>query len=264
PEILLLDPKPYDIRSDMWALGISVREIASGTHPFCNMQDYELYDKIKTRMPTVHSIISEEMATLTMQLYVGNLNIVNKKVHPSLDYHLAKIANLKPYRLNQSSTVHIEQNEITVKKSMYSEYVDNCEIRQRFNLNENDSIEYFSTLYIKDIRFTIDTLIEQKNKTDCVVLFKLGQTEKSSQITAIFRTKQQIFLKFIPLDITEKLSVTINNEKISVPNLMIERLLTNNQFYLKPQNLIEKLSIYYDQSSNRHVFLRFPTLVEST
>ncbi|CAF1357828.1 unnamed protein product [Didymodactylos carnosus] len=156
---------------------------------FMNYSTFNFESLIGTITGTVNGrrSFAEEISNNLNLIRLISLNIVNKKVHPSLDYQLSKMANLKPYRINQSSTVHIEQNEITVKKPIYIEYVDNCDIRQRFNLNENDLIEYFSTLYIKDVRFTIDTLLEQKNKTDYAVLFKLGQTEKAGQITAIFR-----------------------------------------------------------------------------
>ncbi|CAF0742109.1 unnamed protein product [Rotaria sp. Silwood1] len=58
----------YSIRSDMWALGLSIVEIATNKHPFSTMSILQLMNEIKTWIPELPPNISAELQELVFWL----------------------------------------------------------------------------------------------------------------------------------------------------------------------------------------------------
>ncbi|CAF1463004.1 unnamed protein product [Adineta steineri] len=61
-------PEGYGIRSDMWALGLSTLEIATGQHPFAKMNALGIMSAIMTWVPEPPSNLSSELQKLVICL----------------------------------------------------------------------------------------------------------------------------------------------------------------------------------------------------
>jgi len=61
-------PEGYGIRSDMWALGISTLEIATGQHPFAKMNAIGIMSAIMTWVPEPPTFLSTELQQLIVSL----------------------------------------------------------------------------------------------------------------------------------------------------------------------------------------------------
>ncbi|CAF3584542.1 unnamed protein product [Rotaria sp. Silwood1] len=61
-------PEGYGIRSDMWALGLSTLEIATGQHPFATMNALGIMSKISSWVPEPPSNVSIELQQLIVWL----------------------------------------------------------------------------------------------------------------------------------------------------------------------------------------------------
>lgn len=61
-------PNGYGVRSDMWALGISVLEIANGVHPFDGLQAVGILQEIKQWQPPLSIPLSRELIDLIESL----------------------------------------------------------------------------------------------------------------------------------------------------------------------------------------------------
>ena len=46
PEVLAA--KPYDLKSDIWSLGVTFYELLTGTYPFIGIDKSQIFKKIKT------------------------------------------------------------------------------------------------------------------------------------------------------------------------------------------------------------------------
>jgi serine/threonine protein kinase len=63
-----LSPKGYGIRSDMWALGLSTFEIATGEHPFDKKDPYTILGMVRIWIPELPSYFSTELQQLVIWL----------------------------------------------------------------------------------------------------------------------------------------------------------------------------------------------------
>jgi mitogen-activated protein kinase kinase 3 len=61
-------PEGYGIRSDMWALGLSTLEIATGQHPFAKMNALGIMSAMMTWVPEVPTNLSTELQQLVVWL----------------------------------------------------------------------------------------------------------------------------------------------------------------------------------------------------
>ncbi|CAF0919823.1 unnamed protein product [Didymodactylos carnosus] len=87
---------PYGIQSDMWALGISLLEIASGVHPFERLQQFELITKIATWIPQIPNTISTEMSEFIFILLKIDLNQRPSSYNEILEMSVVKNVSEQP------------------------------------------------------------------------------------------------------------------------------------------------------------------------
>ncbi|CAF4746194.1 unnamed protein product, partial [Rotaria socialis] len=72
-----LSPHGYGIRSDMWALGLSIIEIALNQHPFNSMNETAILNKVETWTPELPSTLSAELQQLIIWLLLADIYLIN-------------------------------------------------------------------------------------------------------------------------------------------------------------------------------------------
>lgn len=127
------------------------------------------------------------------------------------------------------------------------------------------SIAYYSTIYIRDVRFTTADYARGKISNDSFVVFKDGSQSSFGRIRRIFVVNDSDTMLHVSVlhDITyfqcEIATGTQSYRQIQTGTLDDE---TNNLF-INPSAVVEKC-VCYERPKKRYTFYRFPNLQESS
>ncbi|CAF1198829.1 unnamed protein product [Didymodactylos carnosus] len=208
-------------------------------------------------------LFAEEIANNVDQMRVINLNLVQNKLHPNIRQIMLHLTDLSS-SLKQNKSLADQTIKTIAEKAVKPNLKVDGSIRNTFHANGEVPISYFSSVYINDIRFTTKSSKGPQNITDSCILFKCGQDVRAATITDIFQLRGKTYLRVLPLRVTTKTGVPVDDKILNISNLFIGKVSSGDFMYLIPDHIIEKLVYYYEKDSKLDVFFRFPTLIEST
>ncbi|CAF1634952.1 unnamed protein product [Didymodactylos carnosus] len=103
--------EPYGIRSDIWALGISLVEIANGKQPFLGIQIFDLADLIQTWIPNIDDkLISFALKELILYLLKTDYRLRPMSYDEILGIPILQSVHAIPSNVEMNYITHIINN----------------------------------------------------------------------------------------------------------------------------------------------------------
>ncbi|CAF0958703.1 unnamed protein product [Didymodactylos carnosus] len=111
PERMKDNVEPYGIRSDIWALGISLVEIANGKQPFLGIQIFDLADLIQTWIPNIDDkLISFALKELILYLLKTDYRLRPMSYDEILGIPILQSVHAIPSNVEMNYITHIINN----------------------------------------------------------------------------------------------------------------------------------------------------------
>ena len=129
-------------------------------------------------------------------------------------------------------------------------------------------IALYKSIVFRGIRFTTVTYQTLRRQTDSCVLYKVAAKLRVGFITSIVKTSEnynEYIVQVRDAPLKQYLSINLNGELITCSHVTFSNSQqTNNSFFVRPNNILEKLAYVFDNKSKYFIFFRFPNMIESS
>ncbi|CAF1976426.1 unnamed protein product [Rotaria magnacalcarata] len=129
-------------------------------------------------------------------------------------------------------------------------------------------ITLYKTMTFKGVRYTTVMYQTISAKNDSCVMYKLGTKIRIGFIISIIKKlkhEQECIIEIRDVPINRYLSVNINGTNITCSNIMFSSSTqSNSSYFVRPSDMIEKLSYVFDNSLKAFILFRFPNMIESS
>ena len=139
-------------------------------------------------------------------------------------------------------------------------------LKELYLLLRQSDTKLFKTCFIHTNRFTAMQYCSTSQRNDSCLLFLHGEKPCIGFIQNIIQNcHQDLLLRICKVNIKDQLSLSLNNKKLSCPNIFYGDLdINNNNIFIKSEAIIEKIVHVYNKQLKCYVFCRVPNLCESS
>ena len=285
PQVIL--NRNYDMKTDIWSLGITCMELVEGEPPYGDLKPEEVMEKIAKNPPKAGDIIDVKEHTDDFIDFVNKCLEINPNKRPTANMLINHPFIKKLARGNEYLAQLIEQHIDEVEKFRIDkeEYLNNKENKENENINFNEpnmqeENKEYNLNFVESVSNFQNTvslggnnkIIDKKSSNGCIDFEKKKQdlSNKINNDILINTEKEQynsnkayksIYYESKNNNINEDFDNNdykiINKEK-EVKNLSPNNLINNNLCNKKENILIEKINILnnsknYSNNINKNI-----------
>ncbi|CAF3872548.1 unnamed protein product [Rotaria magnacalcarata] len=156
--------------------------------------------------------------------------------------------------INENQAVHYRQEDLNKNVLVELQHI----LRQK-------DLKLFKTCYIFTNRLSVMVYCSSSQKDDSCLSFLLAGKPSIGFIQNIIQVRRrELLLRICKVNIRDQLCLNFDRKKISCPNIFHGDIDIDNNVFIKPEAIIEKIVYTYNKQLKCYVFCRIPNLCESS